>query len=58
VSNWLKLPPGALEAAVRDARRGMNPGDTAQLHDVGCASQVGEKCNCEPILITAESEQS
>ena len=58
MSNWLKLPPGALEAAVRDARAGMKPGDTAELHDVGCATQVGEACDCEPILITSEAEQS
>lgn len=52
---WSKLPPAALEAHLRDARSKLKPGDTAEMHEVDCPLQVGEACNCEPIIIEAES---
>ncbi len=54
MSAWSKLPPGALEAHLRDARSKLKPGTKAEMHDVDCPLQVGEPCNCEPIVIEAE----
>lgn len=58
MSVWSKLPPAALEAHLRQVKAGLKQGESALLHDIGCASQVGEACDCEPIVIVAEGGEA
>lgn len=56
--SWSKLSPEALAALIRHNRDKIRPGETIVTHDVACPLQVGEACNCEPIVVTASEGQS
>jgi hypothetical protein len=58
VSAASRFPPEMLEAMIRADRAKLKPGESIVVHDVACPVQVGEACNCEPLVVHAEGEQS